>query len=36
MTRLQRAGVYLSKPETVQAVVDELDVRVTELEKAVS
>jgi oligoendopeptidase F len=36
MTLLQRAGVDLSKPETVQAVVDQLDVLVTELEKAVS
>src|SRR5579864_404716 len=36
MTLLQRAGVDLSKPETVQAVVDQLDVLVTELEKTVS
>jgi len=36
MTLLQRAGVDLSKPETVQAVVDQLDVLVTELDKAVS
>src|SRR5262252_8994808 len=36
MTLLQRAGVDLSKPETVQAVVDQLDALVTELERAVS
>ena len=33
---LQQAGVDLSKPETVQAVVDKLDVLVTELDRAVS
>jgi oligoendopeptidase F len=36
MALLQRAGVDLSKPETVQAVVDQLDVLVTELDRAVS
>jgi oligoendopeptidase F len=36
MTLLQRAGVDLSKPETVRAVVDQLDALVTELEHAVS
>jgi oligoendopeptidase F len=36
MTLLQRAGVDLSKPETVRATVNQLDVLVTELEKAVS
>jgi oligoendopeptidase F len=35
MTLLQRAGVDLSKPETVRAVVDQLDSLVTELERAV-
>jgi len=33
MTQLQKAGVDLSKPETVQAVVHELDGLVTRLEK---
>jgi oligoendopeptidase F len=36
MTLLQRAGVDLSKPEAVRAVVDQLDTLVTELERAVS
>jgi oligoendopeptidase F len=36
MTLLQHAGVDLSKPETVHAVVDQLDALVTELERAVS
>ena len=36
MTLLQRAGVDLSKPETVRAVVDQLDILVTELDRAVS
>ena len=36
MTLLQSAGVDLSKPETVRAVVDQLDSLVTELERAVS
>jgi oligoendopeptidase F len=36
MALLQRAGVDLSKPETVQAVVDQLDVLVTELDRALS
>jgi hypothetical protein len=35
MTLLQQAGVDLSQPETVQAVVDQLDVLVTELEHTV-
>ena len=33
MTLLQTAGVDLSQPETVRAVVDQLDTLVTELEK---
>jgi oligoendopeptidase F len=36
MTLLRRAGVDLSQPETVRAVVDQLDALVTELERAVS
>ena len=36
MALLQRAGVDLSKPETVRAMIDQLDVLVTELEKAIS
>jgi oligoendopeptidase F len=36
MTLLQRAGVDLSKPETVRAVVDQLDTLVGQLEKAVA
>jgi oligoendopeptidase F len=34
MTLLQRAGVDLSRPETVRAVVNQLDALVTELERA--
>ena len=36
MMLLQRAGVDLSKPETVRAVVDQLDTLVSQLERAVS
>jgi oligoendopeptidase F len=36
MALLQRAGVDLSKPETVRAVVDQLDTLVTRLEKEIS
>jgi oligoendopeptidase F len=36
MTLLKRAGVDLSQPETVQAVVEQLDVLVTELEHTVT
>ena len=36
MTLLQRAGVDLSRPETVRAVVDQLDALVTKLERAIS
>ena len=36
MTLLQRAGVDLSKPETVRAVVDQLDALVTKLEQAIA
>ena len=36
MTLLKRAGVDLSQPETVQAVVQQLDVLVTELEHTVT
>ncbi len=36
MTLLKRAGVDLSQPETVQAVVQQLDDLVTQLEAAVS
>jgi oligoendopeptidase F len=36
MALLQRAGVDLSKPETVHAVVDHLDMLVTELERAIA
>ena len=36
MTLLQRAGVDLSQPETVRAVVDQLDDLVDELEKAIA
>jgi oligoendopeptidase F len=36
MTLLQKAGVDLSKPETVAAVVNHLDTLVTRLEKAIS
>jgi len=35
MTLLQRAGVDLSRPETVRAVVDQLDSLVTQLERAI-
>jgi len=35
MPLLQRAGVDLSKPETVRAVVDQLDTLVTKLEDAI-
>jgi hypothetical protein len=33
---LQRAGVDLGKPETVRAVVDQLDRLVTQLETAIA
>jgi oligoendopeptidase F len=36
MTLLQRAGVDLSRPETVQAVAEQLDTLVSQLERAVS
>jgi oligoendopeptidase F len=36
MTLLQRAGVDLSKPETVRAVVDQLDRLVTQLEREIN
>ena len=36
MPLLQRAGVDLSKPETVRAVVDQLDALVTKLEAAIA
>jgi oligoendopeptidase F len=36
MSLLQRAGVDLSKPETVRAVVDQLDALVTRLEDAIA
>ena len=36
MTLLQRAGVDLSKPETIRAVVDQLDTLVTQLENEIS
>ena len=36
MTLLQRAGVDLSNPETVRAVVEQLDGLVTKLERAIS
>ena len=36
MTLLERAGVDLSRPEAVRAVVDHLDVLVTKLERAVT
>ena len=35
MTLLQRAGVDLSKPETIRAVVDQLDTLVTQLENEI-
>jgi hypothetical protein len=34
MALLQRAGVDLSRPETVRAVVDQMDGLVAELEKS--
>jgi oligoendopeptidase F len=36
MTLLQRAGVDLSKPETIRAVVDQLDTLVTKLENEIA
>jgi len=36
MTLLQRAGVDLSKPETIRAVVDQLDALVDQMEQAIS
>jgi oligoendopeptidase F len=36
MTLLQRAGVDLSKPETIRAVVDQLDTLVTQLENEIA
>jgi oligoendopeptidase F len=36
MTLLQQAGVDLGKPETVRAVVDQLDLLVTELERTIA
>ena len=36
MALLKRAGVDLSKPETVRAVVDQLDTLVTRLEREIS
>ena len=36
MTLLQRAGVDLGRPETVRATIDQLDVLVTELDRAIS
>jgi len=36
MSLLQRAGVDLSKPETIRAVVDQLDALVTQLENEIS
>jgi oligoendopeptidase F len=36
MPLLQRAGVDLSRPETVRAVADQLDALVTKLEKAIA
>jgi hypothetical protein len=36
MTLLQRAGVDLSQPETVRAVVDQLETLVTKLEDAIT
>ena len=35
MTLLQRAGVDLSRPETVRAVVDQLDQLVSRLEREI-
>ena len=36
MALLQRAGVDLGRPETVQAVVNQLDELVTQLEEAIA
>jgi hypothetical protein len=36
MTLLLRAGVDLSQPETVRAVIDQLDDLVSKLEKAIA
>ena len=36
MTLLKRAGVDLSKPETVRAVIDQLDTLVTRLEREIA
>jgi oligoendopeptidase F len=36
MTLLQKAGVDLSRPETVRAVVDQLDSLVSRLEKEIA
>ena len=36
MPLLQRAGVDLSQPETVRAVVDQLDALVTKLDAAIA
>jgi oligoendopeptidase F len=36
MTQLNKAGVDLGKPETVRAVVDQLDALVTQLEKEIA
>ena len=36
MTLLQRAGVDLSRPEAVRAVVDELDTLVSRLEREIA
>jgi oligoendopeptidase F len=36
MTLLKQAGVDLGKPETVRAVVDQLDALVTQLEKEIA
>ena len=36
MTLLQRAGVDLSKPEAINAVVEQLDSLVTKLEDAIA
>jgi oligoendopeptidase F len=36
MTLLQRAGVDLSRPETVRAVVDQLEALVARLDKEIS
>ena len=36
MTLLQKAGVDLSRPETVRAVVDQLDSLVSRLEREIA